>query len=253
MLVAVRVHLAGRICLDLGDHVLDEGMLAGSQGRLLFVMLVADRRRAVSKDELAEELWGDRLPSTWEQALRSLISKTRSVLAQVGHGHDVPLSQGLGCYQLSLPPGTWVDLEAAADATHRADAALRGGQPSRVLGCTQVALTIARRPLLPGHEGAWVSHRRHALESIRLRALDSKVQALMKLRDPLLALSYAEEAVQVAPFSERSHRLVMRSHMAAGNRAEALRSYERLRSMLADELGVPPAPESQSLYQDVLA
>jgi DNA-binding SARP family transcriptional activator len=44
----------------------------------------------------------------------------------------------------------------------------------------------------------------------------------------------------------------MRAHLAAGNRAEALRSYESLRSMLADELGVPPEPESESLYQEAL-
>jgi DNA-binding SARP family transcriptional activator len=41
--------------------------------------------------------------------------------------------------------------------------------------------------------------------------------------------------------------------MAAGDRAEALRSYERLRSLLAEELGVPPARESECLYEEALS
>jgi DNA-binding SARP family transcriptional activator len=236
----------------LGDRVVEETAFPGSQGRLVFAMLAAERRRAVTRDELADEIWGEHLPSAWEQALWSLISKTRSVLARARLGQAVVLAKGLGCYQLTLPYGTWIDMEAAADAAHQGEALLRAGEPSKALGHAAVALAISRRPLLAGHEGTWITHRRRGLELVRLRALDCKAQALIRLEDPLRALTYAHEAVHVAPFSERSHRLVMRAHLAAGNRAEALRSYEGLRLMLADELGVPPEPESESLYQEAL-
>jgi DNA-binding SARP family transcriptional activator len=237
----------------MGDRVIDEAVLSGSQGRLVFAMLAAERRRAVTKDELAEELWGERLPSAWEQALWSLISKTRAVLSRAKLGPHVLVAQGLGCYQLTLPHGTWVDLEAAADAVHRGETTLRASRPSEGLGHAHVALAISRRPLLAGHDGTWVARRREELESIRLRALECKALSLMQLDEPLRALSYAQEAVQVAPFSERSYRLVMRAHLAAGNRAEALRSYQALRAVLADELGVPPAAETASLYQEALS
>jgi len=44
----------------------------------------------------------------------------------------------------------------------------------------------------------------------------------------------------------------MRAHAAAGNRAEALRAYDRCRTLLAEELGVSPSPALDQLYEAVL-
>ena len=44
----------------------------------------------------------------------------------------------------------------------------------------------------------------------------------------------------------------MEAHAAAGNRAEALRVYERCRRLLAEELGAYPSPETESIYRGLL-
>jgi len=44
----------------------------------------------------------------------------------------------------------------------------------------------------------------------------------------------------------------MQALAAAGERAEALRVRERCRVMLADELGVDPAPETEAIYLSIL-
>ena len=44
----------------------------------------------------------------------------------------------------------------------------------------------------------------------------------------------------------------MAAHAAAGNRAEALRVYERCRRLLAEELGAYPSPETESVYRQLL-
>jgi Bacterial transcriptional activator domain len=44
----------------------------------------------------------------------------------------------------------------------------------------------------------------------------------------------------------------MQAHAAVGNRAEALRVYERCRSLLSEELGVPPSPQTEAVYLDIL-
>jgi hypothetical protein len=44
----------------------------------------------------------------------------------------------------------------------------------------------------------------------------------------------------------------MAAHAAAGNRAEALRVYERCRQLLATELGAYPSPETESIYRELL-
>lgn len=69
---------------------------------------------------------------------------------------------------------------------------------------------------------------------------------------PQLATRDATTALELEPFRESSYRLLMRAHASAGNRAEALRVYERCRSVLGEELGVPPSPETEGLYLEIL-
>jgi DNA-binding SARP family transcriptional activator len=51
--------------------------------------------------------------------------------------------------------------------------------------------------------------------------------------------------------SERAHRGLMLAYARQGNRNQALRHYEDLRQLLADELGAEPAAETQTLYQQI--
>lgn len=44
----------------------------------------------------------------------------------------------------------------------------------------------------------------------------------------------------------------MRAHLSGGNRAEALRVYDRLRSLLSDELGIDPSPGVERTYLEAL-
>jgi SARP family transcriptional regulator, regulator of embCAB operon len=58
--------------------------------------------------------------------------------------------------------------------------------------------------------------------------------------------------VALEPFRETSYQLLMRAHAAVGNRAEALRVYEHCRRLLSEELGVPPSPQTEAVYLEIL-
>ena len=64
----LRVFLAGRVAVESDGVVIDDGRFPGRQGRLLFAYLVAEQARPVPRDELAEALWGEAVPATWEKA-----------------------------------------------------------------------------------------------------------------------------------------------------------------------------------------
>src|SRR5205823_2131906 len=51
---------------------------------------------------------------------------------------------------------------------------------------------------------------------------------------------------------EEAYRAAMRAHHAMGDPPAALKRYERLRTVLAEELGTDPAPETQDLHLAVL-
>lgn len=249
--VTLRVFLAGKVAVESDDRLVDEGSLPGFQGRVVFAMLAAERERSLSRHELAEELWAGAPPQAWETGLKALISKLRTALSDVGLDGQA-IAGAFGLYQLKLPPGTWVDLEAAADALHRAESLAGRGRIDEAAGWALGARAIATRPFLEGANGAWIDGRRAWLREVYLRSLEVLAEIWIARGDPILAVADMDEAVRSEPFRESLYRFLMRAHAVAGNRAEALRTYEDCRMLLADELGVSPSPETEAIYLELL-
>src|SRR5213078_1098267 len=114
------------------------------------------------------------------------------------------------------------------------------------------AESLARRPFLPGEDGAWVEQKRRDLVDIRERALSVLADACLRSGAAREAAKWAEELISVSPFREAGYRRLMEAHAAAGNRAEALQVYERCRLLLAEELGTYPSPETEAVYRELL-
>ncbi|HET8751486.1 MAG TPA: BTAD domain-containing putative transcriptional regulator [Gaiellaceae bacterium] len=204
------------------------------------------------RDELAQLLWGDELPATWEKALRVLMTKLRALLEECGIDGSSALTSAFGCYQLTLPPDTWIDVDAAASAVERAEADLASGSFDDACAEAATAAELARRSFLPGEDGQWVEDQRRDLRDLLVRALECQRDASFAAGKFGDALRYANEIIELEPFRESSYRALMQAHAAAGNPAEALRVYERCRRFLADELGVYPSPETEAVYLEIL-
>jgi DNA-binding SARP family transcriptional activator len=248
----VRVSLTGRVSIEANGASLDERSLPGRQGRLVFTYLLAEEGRPVPRDELAEVLWGEALPATWEKALAVLVSKLRAVLEECGVDGQAALRSAFGCYQLMLPPGAWIDVAAAREAAAKAEAALDAGDLGAAREAAGDAAALARRSFLPGEDGSWVEERRRELNELLVRALACRADACLASGEAREAVRNAEELTVLEPFREGGYRRLMQAHAAAGDSAEALLVYERCRRFLADELGAYPSPESEAAYLEIL-
>lgn len=242
----MRIHTCGRVVVTL-DGVRVEDDLPGRQGRLLFVYLVLHRARRVSRDELAAAIWPDEPPAAQESALSALLSKLRRVLGPqtVSRGAEVGL-------QFDAEP--WVDLDAAADALHRAESAAARSEWTGVWGPARVTQHIAARGLLPGEDAPWIVEERRRIEEMHVRALELVSAASLEIGGA--ELDTAERAARVlvrcAPYRETGYRALMEVLTRRENPAEALVVYDRLRSLLRDELGAVPSRATQELHRRLL-
>ena len=250
--MSLEISLAGRVSIG-GDGVLiEEERLPGRQGRLVFAYLVSEHGRPVTRDELAEAIWGETPPARWEKALGVIASKLRVLLGECGLDGAKVLTSAFGCYRLELPEGSWVDVEAAARAADDAEAALAEGRTEQAKAAASEAVRVARLPFLPGEDGAWVERKRRELADVLDRALDCLADACLRSGEASESAKWAEEAIALQPFRESGYRRLMHAHAAAGNRAEALQVYERCRHFLDEELGAYPSPETESIYRELL-
>jgi YVTN family beta-propeller protein len=248
----LKVFLVGRVALEADGLAVQDARLPGRQGRLLLAYLAVERGRPVPRDELAAALWEEAPPATWDKALTVLVSKLRSLLTEAGLDGPRALTAAFGCYRLELPEGTWIDVVAAADAADEAEQALAAGDPAAAKTAALLAESLTRRAFLPGDNGVWVEDKRRELADTRSRAVTALADACLRTGAGGEAVSWAQQAIGLEPFRETGYRLLMEAHAADGNRAEALRVYERCRRLLADELGAYPSPETESVYQRLL-
>lgn len=243
-----RLYLTGDLLIETEAGSIDQRRLPARQGRRAFAYLACERWRGVPRDELADAIWGETAPGSWDSAIHAIVSKLRRVLR--GLGADIVMVSST--YHLELPDSAWVDIEVAASAIDEADSISRGADPKRAWGPANVAAVIASRPFLPGEEGDWIERQRSRLRSFNLRALDCLAQLSLANGESSLAAQFASEALNLEPCRETAGRWLMRAYTLSGSRAEALKAYDALRQRLAEELGADPSPETTSLYLQLL-
>lgn len=247
----LRVNLAGRVGLEI-DGVTVSMTGLGRPARSALAYLTCHRHRPVSRDELAEVLWGEELPQSWDQMLRGIIFKLRRVLSAAGFDANSILTSGAGAYALQLPPDAVVDVDEAAQALEGAEAAMDARYSATADLKAQAALEVASRGFALDGAGLWIEDRQSDLRELGLRALDVIARAALLEERWHAAVAAAEKVLSIEPFRESAYVRLMEAHAGAGSRGEALAAYERCRQILAEELGVGPSAQTEVAYLRLL-
>jgi SARP family transcriptional regulator, regulator of embCAB operon len=243
---STRVQLCGRFLVKVDGRRV-EAELRGKQAKLLLAYLVLNRFRSVTRSDLCEAV--GLVPSAGAgRSVGRALSRLRVALGR-------ERIEAHGDVRLVLPADTYVDVDAAEEAIYSAEAAVSSRDWTRAYLSSRVTLYICERGFLPGLDAAWVEDRRHAVDDMHVRALECAASAALAFGGGELPLAerHARRAVELAPYRESAHRLLMQALAARGNDAEALRVFERLRGLLDGELGIAPEAAVQAVYDRIRA
>jgi len=206
----------------------------------LFYLALSNRPH--SRSALAGLLWGGKKEADARRNLRVELSKLRQVLAdyltvthtEVAFNREHP-------YHL--------DVEDLREATRN---------PLGNVAATKNALTHIRGELLedlqvydaPEFE-TWLTGEQEEIRRLQRGLLQVMVTYHRGAADPAGAVEYAQALVDLEPWREESHRVLMELFAQQGYRAAALAQYEKCRKILSQELGVEPMPETQALAESI--
>ncbi len=218
-------------------------------------LLVIGAGSVVSSDRLVDSLWGEDPPATATKALQVYVSGLRKALEPdrpPGAPSRVLVSRTHG-YALGLPTD-------AIDAA-RFEKLVAEAQTLRDAGRTADACTVLDRAL-----GLWrgSAYEDLAFESflqpeiarlheMRATAAEARVDTMLTLGRHSEAVADGERMVADEPLREQRWRLLALALYRDGRQGEALRTLDRARRTLGEQLGLAPGPALRRLEQDILA
>ncbi|MDH5373448.1 MAG: winged helix-turn-helix domain-containing protein, partial [Acidimicrobiia bacterium] len=222
--------------------------LGGPRQRSVLALLLLAAGRVVSTDRIVTEIWGESPPDGARDSLYTYVSNLRGVL---GKDRIVRVDGG---YRLDPEDGDTIDAiecEAGLERARR----LVASDPARAIDLIESSLEGWRgRPYEGFEDLQTVNPEAARLEEMRLRAIEDRIEAELRTGGKP-AVSDVEMLSKEHPYRERLWELLARSLYRSDRQAEALRTFTRLRRILAEELGLEPSPsiirlEEQILLQD---
>lgn len=218
--------------------------------RGVLAMLVLRHNQIVSTREFIDELWGERPPPSAHSTLHTYVYKLRKTLGR--DGTEALATKPYG-YLLQVDPHS-VDLHNFERQVAEGRRLLDDGDAEGASRALVRALGLWRGPALANvTPGELLSAQITRLEEGRLRALDLRLEADLRLRRHRELISELKELIITYPLNEEFHAKLMAALHASGRRVEALEVFQALRRRLVDQLGLEPSPELCRLQQRLLA
>ena len=223
------------------DHgTLRGGSFGGAQARATLEILLLARGNSVTKEQLAEAVWGDAPPRNVNAAVEQAVSTLRRRLFSCTATARRVVQTEPNAYRVATDLCDF-DLDRFDRAWQRA-ATSEGDEKYDALN---IAAACARQELLADAPyAAWADETRERYRLQGARAHLMLAAWHLAHRRPERALSNCEDAAGLVPLSEEACRLSMVADAMLGHTDLARGSFRRFTATLHSALGAAPSTET---------
>ena len=226
--------------------------LGASKQRAVLAMLLINRNRIVPADTLIDAVWQQRPPPEARGSLHAHISRLRRLVSEAGLDPAAVVVGIQPGYRLNVPDEA-CDLGRFAieqKAGIQAAAAGRFEEASRHLSA---ALAEWRGPVLEDlRDFQFIDAFAAALAEDKLVALTVRAETEIACGRTHSIISELEALVVQHPYREPLWAQLITAYYLAERQYDALDAYGRLKTALADDLGIDPGPTLRGLHQRIL-
>src|SRR6266702_5128194 len=246
------IHLFGKFCARRNQQTLD-----GFEARKvqeLFCYLLLHRNHSLPRETLASLLWPDTTTNQSKKNLRQALWQLQSALgSQTEPNNERVLLVEPEWVQLNAEADIWLDVALFEQTYHLVQRVLGQELESQAAQKLQETVQLYQGTLLEGWYQDWCLLERERLQSLYLAMLDKLMSYCEVIHDYETGLLYGMRIMCYDRARERTHRRMMRLYYLLGDRAEALRQYERCAAALEEELGISPSKSTTAIYRQIQA
>jgi DNA-binding SARP family transcriptional activator len=224
----------------------------------MLALLALNPNRLVTKSELFEELWDNNPPQSATTTIHTYIHQLRRLIDRAVEGRrttgsrDILVTHRSG-YSLSLGGGS-TDVQEFRRLSAEGTRASEAGDHRAASRLLSAALRLWRGPMLSDIQlGPLLSLEAMALQDAREAALSRRIDADLHLGRHHEIVGELRTLSSRHPINERFAAHYMVSLYESGRINGALQEFQRIRTVLIDELGVEPAPRLRRLQEVILS
>lgn len=249
------VQTLGRFAVWRDGARLDGKIWGREKARQLFQYMLTHRQRLTSKERIVDDLWPELDPDRADRDFKVALNALNTALEPDRPPRSLSVYVARQGTSYGLDPDSSLrvdvmDFERLITAGSRVE----GEDDAAAIAHYRRALDLYQGEYLPDaiYED-WASGERERLTALYLAAATRLARLLLGAGAAPEMVLWCQRVVAIDPCWEEAYRLLMRGHMANGNRPLALRVYRQCRLALADELGIEPMPATIHLYEQIIA
>jgi DNA-binding SARP family transcriptional activator len=220
--------------------------------RAVLAMLLINRNRPVATESLIEAAWEQFPPPDPRASLHSYVSNLRKLLAGVGLDARTALVSAPPGYRLSVLENA-CDIGRFALGKNAGVQAAAAGKFEQASQHLSAALSEWRGPVLEDlRDFQFVEAFATALTEDRMLAHTALAEAEIACGRSYAVIGELESLTAEHPYREPLWSQLITAYYLSERQSDALEVYRRLKTTLADDLGIDPGPTVRALYERVL-
>ncbi|HYF95213.1 MAG TPA: BTAD domain-containing putative transcriptional regulator [Symbiobacteriaceae bacterium] len=247
---ALSVQLLGAFRVLRAGVEVDLGAARSQKAVSLFKFLVAQRGRAVAREQILDAIWPESDPESADRSFEVTLSTLRRLL-DPPQGVTLIVRRGRG-YMLNPEVPLLLDVDRFRSHLERGNWWLHRGQSAlAVAEWEQAEAAYGGDFLADDPYEDWAAADRERLREQYLELVLQLGDVALDGGRPSEAVERAQRVLMADPIREAAYRLLMRAHARQGNRAIAFRDLKRCCEVLRRELGEEPMPETRELARRI--
>ena len=220
--------------------------------RAVLALLVMSRNRPVSGDSLVTAAWEQFPPPEPKASLHSYISNLRKLISGTGADGRTVLASAAPGYRLAVADAN-CDIGRFIAAKSAGVQAAAAGQFEQASSFLSTALAQWRGPVLDDlRDFEFVDPFATALVEDKVVAHTAHAEAEIACNRAYTIIGGLESLVVEYPYREPLWAQLITAYYLSDRQSDALDAYQRLKSTLADDLGIDPGPTVRALYERIL-
>jgi DNA-binding SARP family transcriptional activator len=221
---------------------------------ILLAYMILYRQRTHPRDVLASLLWSDYSQERARGCLNTAVWRLRQFLEPPG----VPpgtflLSTTMGELAFNCREDVWIDVVEFEQTIKAATAIPYETAPAEIAHELENATDLYKGDLLAGCYCDWALRERERLRQCYIDALFYLLGYYQSQHQYEKAIGWGQTILRHDPLREDVHRQLMRLYFENGQRTLAVRQFQRCGDVLESELGIPPMPVTQGLFEQIVA